>query len=34
MLTPNELLHITEGAEEIAEKLHVDIINRIVTKNF
>ena len=32
MLTPNELLHITEGAEEIAEKLHVDIINRIVER--
>ena len=32
MLTPNELLHITEGAEEIAEKLHSDIIKRIVER--
>ena len=28
MLTPNELLHISEGAEEIAESLHQDIVKR------
>lgn len=30
MLTPKYLLHISEGAEEIAEELHVDIVNRII----
>lgn len=32
MLRPDELLHISEGAEEIAEKLHSDIIKRIVER--
>ena len=32
MLTPNYLLHATEPAEEIAEQLHIDIINRIVKR--
>lgn len=32
MLTPNELLHISEGAEEIAEMLHNEIIKRIVQR--
>ena len=32
MLTPNELLHISEGAEEIAEQLHNEIIKRIVER--
>lgn len=32
MLTPDELLHISEGAEEIAESLHMDIIKRIVNR--
>ena len=32
MLTPEYLLHISEGAEEIAEQLHSDIINRIVDR--
>ena len=32
MLTPNELLHISEGAEEIAESLHQDIIKRIIDR--
>ncbi len=32
MLTPEYLLHISEGAEEIAEQLHRDIINRIVER--
>lgn len=32
MLTPNELLHISEGAEEIAEALHQDILNRIIDR--
>lgn len=30
MLTPEYLLHISEGAEAIAEELHGDIVNRIV----
>ncbi|MCH5345329.1 MAG: hypothetical protein J1E64_14980 [Acetatifactor sp.] len=30
MLDPEYLLHISEGAEEIAEQLHQDIINRII----
>lgn len=32
MLNPSYLLHATEPAEEIAEKLHTDIINRIVDR--
>lgn len=32
MLDPNYLLHISEGAEEIAEQLHIDIIRRIVKR--
>lgn len=32
MLNPNYLLHISEGAENIAEKLHNDIISRIVER--
>lgn len=32
MLSPDYLLHISEGAENIAEQLHVDIINRIVDR--
>lgn len=32
MLTPEYLLHISEGAEKIAEQLHRDIINRIVER--
>lgn len=32
MLTPDYLLHISEGAEDIAEQLHIDIINRIVER--
>lgn len=32
MLDPNYLLHISEGAENIAEKLHTDIISRIVER--
>lgn len=32
MLTPDYLLHISEGAEEIAEELHIDIVNRIVER--
>lgn len=32
MISPNDLLHISEGAEEIAEKLHSDIVNRIVDR--
>lgn len=32
MLSPDDLLHISEGAEEIAEKLHTDIIRRIVNR--
>nr|DAG84480.1 MAG TPA: minor capsid protein [Caudoviricetes sp.] len=30
MLTPEYLLHISEGAEQIAESLHIDIIKRII----
>lgn len=30
MLTPEYLLHISEGSEEIAEELHIDVVNRIV----
>lgn len=32
MLNPDELLHISEGAEEIAEKLHSDIVKRIINR--
>ena len=32
MLTPYELFHISEGAEEIAETLHQDIIKRIIDR--
>lgn len=32
MLDPDYLLHISEGAEEIAEQLHQDIVNRIVKR--
>lgn len=32
MLDPNYLLHAVEGAEELAEKLHQDIIKRIVER--
>lgn len=32
MLSPDYLLHISEGAEEIAEKLHNDIIKRIIDR--
>lgn len=32
MLTPEYLLHISEGAEQIAEELHVDIVNRIIER--
>lgn len=32
MLTPDYLLHATEPAEEIAEQLHIDIINRIIER--
>ena len=32
MLNPSYLLHATEPAEEIAEKLHIDIVNRIVER--
>ena len=32
MLTPDYLLHISEGTEEISSKLHNDIINRIVER--
>jgi hypothetical protein len=32
MLNPDYLLHISEGAEEISEKLHSDIIKRVVNR--
>lgn len=32
MLSPDDLLHISEGAEDIAEKLHSEIIKRIVNR--
>lgn len=32
MLAPDELLHISEGAEEIAEALHQDILDRIIKR--
>ena len=32
MLSPNYLLHISEGAEEIAEQLHTEILKRIIDR--
>ena len=32
MLDPNYLLHISEGAENISEQLHNDIVRRIVNR--
>ena len=32
MLTPEYLLHVSEGAEQIAEQLHQDILNRIIDR--
>ena len=32
MLNPSYLLHCTEPAEEIAERLHIDILNRIIER--
>ena len=32
MLTPEYLLRISEGSEEIAERLHSDILNAIVSR--
>jgi len=32
LLTPEYLLHVSEGAEEIAEQLHRDIIDRIIDR--
>lgn len=32
MLTPSYLLHATEPAEEIAEELHINIMNRIIER--
>ena len=32
MLTPSYLLHAVEPAEEIAEKLHIDILSRIIER--
>jgi hypothetical protein len=32
MLSPDYLLRISEGAEEIAEELHTDILNRIIER--
>lgn len=32
MLTPYELLHISEGCENVAEQLHQDIIKRIIDR--
>lgn len=32
MLSPDYLLHISEGAEEIAEQLHVNIVKRIIER--
>ena len=32
MLDPEYLLRISEGAEDISEKLHADIVNRIVER--
>ena len=32
MMTPEDLLHISDGAEEIAEALHQDILDRIIKR--
>lgn len=32
MLSPDYLLHIAEGSEDIAEALHQDILNRIIER--
>ena len=32
MLTPDYLLHVSEGAEEIAAQLHTDMIKRVVSR--
>lgn len=32
MLSPDYLLHISEGAEDIAEQLHQEIVNRIIER--
>lgn len=32
MLKPDYLLRISEGAEDIAEKLHIDIMDRIIKR--
>ena len=32
MLSPDYLLHISEGAEDIAEQLHTDIVKRIIKR--
>jgi hypothetical protein len=32
MLTPEYLLHVSEGAEEIAARLHTDIVKRIARR--
>lgn len=32
MLKPDYLLHISEGAEDIAEKLHIEIMDRIIKR--
>ena len=32
MLSPDYLLHISEGAEDIAEQLHTDIVKRIIQR--
>ena len=32
MLDPDYILHVSEGAEEISELLHTEIINRIVER--
>lgn len=32
MLEPNYLLHVSEGAEKIAEQLHTDIVKRIIDR--
>lgn len=32
ILTPDYLLHISEGAEDIASALHQDILNRIIER--
>ena len=32
MLSPDDLLHISEGAEDIAEKLHIEIVKRMIKR--